>query len=588
VITFPANSGSYNTTGWNGGCSSSICGTANDPPPNSTGVSVVQVSIQSTSGANSGKYWNGLSFSSITEQLLAASTSDSWAHWTLSFGAINLADGTYTVRSYATDNGANLQSPAASASFTYDTIKPATTITLNPASNNGSNGWYKTTQPTFTLSASDTGGSGVASTSYQIDGGTTQTYSSAVTIPDGQHTITYWSTDTAGNVETSHTTATIKVDTVTPGNVLSLGSASGAFLSGSTLYYKSNAAGSFTVVNGVTDATSGPASATFPQLTGSNWTTHNVETVSTPSGGSYTSSPYQWSANAGAPSTTAFTATDNAGNTNTGTTLTFTSDIAATPPTITFPTATSYNNTTWNAGCTSAICGTSTDSGSGVQKVEVSIQQGLGNYWNGSSFSSASQVWNQASGTTSWSYGFAGASFPAEGSYTISARTTDNVGNVSGLSSVAVSIDRTQPTVTDVTISGGTAGKPEATDTILITFSETVSATSICNSWINDGTTQSISGNNDGGGNNGAFVSVNDNAVSGNDSVTFNMGTACSAGGHIGSINLGSSAYVSATVSFHGNGTNKMTLYSYNPTTKKLTIHSVRQTGEPFAHRGAL
>jgi hypothetical protein len=573
TIYFPVSSGNYNSASWNGGCSSSICGTATDPPPNSTGVSVVKVSIQSTSGANSGKYWNGTTFSSVSELLFSASTSNSWANWTLSFPAANLpVDGTYTVRSYATDNATNVQTPATAASFTYDTVKPVTTITITPASANGSLGWYKTTAPTFTLSATDTGGSGVASTFYKIDAGTTQTYSSAVTIPEGQHTISYWSTDNAGNTETTNTTTTFKVDTVTPANVLSLGSASGAFLNGTTLYYKSDAAGSFTVVNGVTDATSGPASATFPGLTGTNWTAHSAETVSTPSGGPYASSLYQWSTGAGAPSTTALTATDTAGNTNTGTALTFTSDTAATAPTITFPSPTSYNNTSWNAACASTICGTSTDAGAGVQKLEVSIRQGSGNYWNGSTFSSASQVWNQASGTTNWSYGFTGANFPAEGSYAVSARTTDNVGNVSGLSTVTVTIDRTQPTVSDVTISGGTAGKAEATDTIVITFSEAVSATSICSSWVNDGTTQAILGNNDGGGNNGASVSVNDNAISGNDSVTFNMGTACSAGGHVGSINLGSSAYVSATVSFHGNGTNKTTTYSYSPTTKKLTI----------------
>src|SRR5436305_13268468 len=69
--------------------------------------------------------------------------------------------------------------------------------------------------PSFTLSASDAT-SAVYESYYQIDGGATQAYSGAVAIPDGQHAVRYWSFDNAGNEEAHHTTATIKVDTVTP------------------------------------------------------------------------------------------------------------------------------------------------------------------------------------------------------------------------------------------------------------------------------------------------------------------------------------------------------------------------------------
>ena len=59
--------------------------------------------------------------------------------------------------------------------------------------------------------------------------------------------------------------------------------------------------------------------------------------------------------------------------------------------TLTFPGAGPYAAAGWNAGCLSSICGTAADSGgSGLQKVEVSIRRGSGNYWDGvSSFSSA-------------------------------------------------------------------------------------------------------------------------------------------------------------------------------------------------------
>src|SRR5206468_3210594 len=69
--------------------------------------------------------------------------------------------------------------------------------------------------------------------------------------------------------------------------------------------------------------------------------------------------------------------------------------------------------------------GSASDAGSGVQKVEVSIKRNSDNlYWNVSSFSSASEVFNLASGIGPWSYAFA---LPADGSYTARSRATDNV-----------------------------------------------------------------------------------------------------------------------------------------------------------------
>ena len=56
---------------------------------------------------------------------------------------------------------------------------------------------------------------------------------------------------------------TVKVDTVAPTNSLSLGTAAHAFLNGTTLYYEGATSGSFKLVNTVSDAESGPASATF-------------------------------------------------------------------------------------------------------------------------------------------------------------------------------------------------------------------------------------------------------------------------------------------------------------------------------------
>jgi hypothetical protein len=85
----------------------------------------------------------------------------------------------------------------------------------------------------------------------------------------------------------------------------------------------------------------------------------------------------------------------------------------------------------WNAGCASpGICGTAADAASGVAKVEISIRRGSGNYWNGTSFSSTTEVFLTATGTTVWSFAFPASSFPAKDTYTIRLRATDNAGNV--------------------------------------------------------------------------------------------------------------------------------------------------------------
>ena len=107
-------------------------------------------------------------------------------------------------------------------------------------------------------------------------------------------------------------------------------------------------------------------------------------------------------------------------------------DTSAPTSTISFPGAAVYGASSWDAGCSSRICGTASDTGgSNLQRVEVSVRQGSGNYWSGSSFSSASQVWNVATGTSTWSYAFAAAGFPADGAYTVIVRATrsDPAGN---------------------------------------------------------------------------------------------------------------------------------------------------------------
>ncbi|WP_194821773.1 ThuA domain-containing protein [Micromonospora sp. S-DT3-3-22] len=108
------------------------------------------------------------------------------------------------------------------ASFDYfrlstkaaDTTAPVTTATV---SGTPTEGWY-TGPVTVTLAAADeAGGSGVASTEYQLDDATTWTaYTEPVQVTgDGAHELRFRSTDKAGNVEATKKVA-VKIDATAP------------------------------------------------------------------------------------------------------------------------------------------------------------------------------------------------------------------------------------------------------------------------------------------------------------------------------------------------------------------------------------
>ncbi|MCW3031378.1 MAG: laminin sub domain 2, partial [Solirubrobacterales bacterium] len=287
-----------------------------------------------------------------------------------------VSDGTYTYTVVAVYRSWTAESAhSSSATVQSDVTAPVTTIETSPTAPEGTNGWFEKSSVSFTLHASDAG-SGVETTRYTLDGGSQQTYGGSVAIvAQGDHAVTYWSIDKAGNEESPHHTTHIKLDSVAPSNALAIGSPNHALLSGSTLYFNGGSTGSFTLTNTVTDATSGPASATFPLVTAANWT-HAAQTVSTPSGGPYASSTYSWTSAAGTPSgaQATFSSTDSAANTG-ASTLTFVSDTA--PPSAG---ALSVNGTAASAaGSTSASTSTAFAIGSRADYTEAqsSSQSGL-------------------------------------------------------------------------------------------------------------------------------------------------------------------------------------------------------------------
>ena len=112
----------------------------------------------------------------------------------------------------ATDKAGN------SAQFTSTVVNidlnaPTTQAVVSGVSSDESE-WHAS-PVTVTLNAADNL-SGVASTSYRLDGGATQTYSAPFQLSsDGEHTLEYWSVDVAGNTETHHNRM-VRIDTTAP------------------------------------------------------------------------------------------------------------------------------------------------------------------------------------------------------------------------------------------------------------------------------------------------------------------------------------------------------------------------------------
>jgi cytochrome c len=114
------------------------------------------------------------------------------------------------------------QTASKTVAFDYFRISTGDTDTTAPVtgaevSGTPVEGWY-TGSVTVTLTAADEdGGSGVASTEYQLDGATAWTaYTAPVPVAgDGSHEVRFRSTDEAGNVEAGKS-VTVKIDSTAP------------------------------------------------------------------------------------------------------------------------------------------------------------------------------------------------------------------------------------------------------------------------------------------------------------------------------------------------------------------------------------
>ena len=325
---------------------------------------------------------------------------------------------------------------APALTFTVDNTAPTTTASLSPAANGA--GWNNTAV-TVTLAASDAA-SGVAGIRYTTDGtdpttsGTAVTYSGPFPVATTA-TVRFSATDRVGNVEVPKAQA-VQVDTIAPVNSLSLQNVTGdVVLQGTNVFYRGVAAGGFRIRNTLTDGGgSGAATSTTSALGGTTtgWA-HTGSTVATP----FVSNPFSWIAGTVSSPTVTVTGADLAGNT-TPTSLTFVDDSTGPTGGASFPAAGPYvGAAAWNAGCGTAatgdICGSPTDSGSGVASVSLVIRRlsdnrclnpANGNWNNGACGGVAPSTFN-AAGNPVWTANFA----CAVDSYTLTITQTDNLTN---------------------------------------------------------------------------------------------------------------------------------------------------------------
>jgi hypothetical protein len=284
----------------------------------------------------------------------------------------------------------------------------------------------------------------------------------------------YLISDNVGNQATYTSANVAKVDTQAPVQDFTITGAVAASVAGTTVYYKGNGAGSFRLVDAVTDAASGVASATFPSISTTGWT-HASETLTTPAGGPFTSTTFSWTASPTNPTGYSVSSLDNAGNVG-AVGITFASDTSA-------PTGGSvtYADGVYNALSVPITTAPGTDSQSGVNLGSGIVKRDVATLtpttetcgaFPGTYASTVTLVSGADTGVTT------GNCYKYE--YLIS----DSVGNQATYTTANVAkVDTTGPRVTAVTSlqSGGAAGngKLEVGDQLVLTFNQSLATGSV-------------------------------------------------------------------------------------------------------------
>jgi hypothetical protein len=310
-------------------------------------------------------------------------------------------------------NNAGLTSAGASFTVTADSTAPASSMQCDGTP--CGNGWATSSPVSITLSAAD-GGAGVKEIRYTTDGsdplaGGGTLYSGAFDVA-GSTTVKFAAVDEVGNAE-SVQSKLIRIDTTPPSApTLGFSALTNASVSGSTVYFRGGAAGSFTVTGAATDAQSGVASYSFPAL-GSGWS------------GSVTGADdtYSFSATAVDPSEpNDVRATNAAGQDSAATSFTVTRD--GTAPSTTVQCGGGACSAGWYTTSPVSVTLSASDGGSGVDRI-VYTTDGSDPTSGGTTYSGAISVTTTA---------------------TVRYAAYDKVGNVESVNAQQVRVDTTAPT----------------------------------------------------------------------------------------------------------------------------------------------
>ncbi|MBS3909193.1 MAG: S8 family serine peptidase [Actinobacteria bacterium] len=188
-------------------------------------------------------------------------------HQQLVYTKSGLALGNHTIKievagtKNASSSGYDVNVDAFDFVTVKDTTAPITTLSTNPTSPDGANGWFNTA-PSITLTRDEPG------TTYYQWGSTTgawTTYSGSFASMEGEHTLYFYSVDTSGNTEAVKSQA-IKVDTVAP--TATITSPTGGTVTG--IVTISGTATDANFVNYILDFGQGVSPASWTEITNSS------------------------------------------------------------------------------------------------------------------------------------------------------------------------------------------------------------------------------------------------------------------------------------------------------------------------------
>ena len=188
---------------------------------------------------------------------------------------------------------------------------------------------------------------------------------------------------------------------------------------------------------------------------------------------------------------------------------------------ITAPAANAFVN-----GASVAVSANSADTGSGVSSAQFQTSPHGAGTWSNLGAADATSPYGVTWNTTTY----------ADGQYDVRVVTTDKSGNTFTSAAVMAEVQNSAPTATALQLldGGGTAGKAEQGDRVVATFSETLRVSTLCSTWSGDFSDQTLAALGD------VTVTLTDGGLA-NDTLTV---TSASCTFHFGTINLGSTGYV--------------------------------------------